>query len=726
MKQTTAPLPVVGRASKSDSPEVATALLTTSCAKIPRVGPKLLEKLNGLGIYTYYDLLWHLPRDYEDRRILHNCESISQRLGQVTQLELRVRKINHIPGSKPRLLIYCQDATLEDSMHPPLALVFFKPARHQLLRWQVDQHVRVFGEVSQLSASSQGFQLIHPEVEWLDPVAPSPLPDTLSPRYPSIAGIHQKHWQRWLSWCFEQLTKAPFGLDALAPFAQQLPGQLSIIDALARYHAGVHVEIRNGEKFMNRAADHVQRLVLEELISFSGQYASPAEHFTSQAIGHDTQRDQAVRQAFDHQLTSAQERCIAEIYADLSKTRPMMRLLQGDVGSGKTLVAVLASAQVVAQGLQVAVMAPTEILARQHLTSFRDLLSAQNIRVELLTGRLPNSQRQAIQTECFQGQIQILVGTHALFGKHLRFQKLGLMIIDEQHRFGVNQRLALLEKGASRHVIPHRLMMTATPIPRTLTMSLYAKLATSTIDELPPNRKPVTTRALGDDQRQDLIERLKQFLNTGQQAFWVCPLIEESETSQNRNSIEQTLEMLETSMAGYSISLLHGRLKEEEKSAALAAFVSGTTHILLATSMVEVGVNIPNANLMIVENAQFWGLSQLHQLRGRVGRGNQPGFMVLLHQTPLSKIGYERLNVLRESSDGFYIADKDLELRGPGRMSGLEQSGHLQFKLLDLQTDQNLFPLSQQLLDGLQSNYPGHLRALLDRRNHTRTSVNMV
>lgn len=413
------------------------------------------------------------------------------------------------------------------------------------------------------------------------------------------------------------------------------------------------------------------------------------------------------------QLTRAQQRVIAEIQQDLQRSVPMLRLVQGDVGSGKTLVAALAAVQVIAAGYQVAVMAPTEILAEQHFHNFSQWFATLNIEVAWLAGKVKGKKRQQQLERIASGEAAVVVGTHALFQEAVRFARLALVVIDEQHRFGVHQRLSLREKGADGMRAPHQLIMTATPIPRTLTMSAYADLDCSIIDELPPGRTPVHTLVIADSRRDEVITRVRQACAQGRQAYWVCTLIEESEALQCQ-AAEVTAAYLAEQLPDLRIGLVHGRMKAVDKATVMADFKAATLDLLVATTVIEVGVDVPNASLMIIENPERLGLAQLHQLRGRVGRGSVESFCVLMYHPPLSKQGRERLQVMRETTDGFRIAEKDLQLRGPGEVLGTRQTGMMQFRIADLARDADLLSEVHQLAQPLQQ-YPDRVDALIDR-----------
>ncbi|MCW8993114.1 MAG: ATP-dependent DNA helicase RecG, partial [Gammaproteobacteria bacterium] len=423
---------------------------------------------------------------------------------------------------------------------------------------------------------------------------------------------------------------------------------------------------------------------------------------------------QRFRAALPFALTAAQQRVGEEIRHDLARDTPMQRLVQGDVGSGKTVVAALAALQAVESGYQAAVMAPTELLAEQHYTNLRRWLEPLGIEVAWLTGRLKAAARREMAAAVESGSAAVVVGTHALFQAEITFSRLGLVVVDEQHRFGVHQRLALREKGVQEGIHPHQLIMTATPIPRTLAMTAYADLDLSIIDQLPPGRTPVETVALSDERREEVIARVASACAEGRQAYWVCTLIEESESLQCQAAEESAAKLAER-LPQLRIGLVHGRMKATEKAQVMAAFKAGELHLLVATTVIEVGVDVPNASLMIIENAERLGLAQLHQLRGRVGRGSTKSSCVLMYHPPLSQLARERLAVMRETNDGFVIARKDLEIRGPGEVLGTRQTGMLQLKIADLQRDQMLLTAVAAAADPLLQRYPERVAPLIQR-----------
>jgi ATP-dependent DNA helicase RecG len=423
---------------------------------------------------------------------------------------------------------------------------------------------------------------------------------------------------------------------------------------------------------------------------------------------------QALLQQLPFQLTSAQQRVTQEISNDINQPHPMMRLIQGDVGSGKTVVAALAALQAVEAGYQVAIMAPTELLAEQHLLNLQAWLQPMRIEVAWLTSRHKGKPRQEILSSLADGKAQVIVGTHALFQDDVSYQRLGLVIIDEQHRFGVHQRMALRDKGAGGQLVPHQLIMTATPIPRTLAMTAYADLDLSIIDELPPGRKPVTTVVLPNSRRSEVVQRVESACQEGRQAYWVCTLIEESEALQCQAAEDSAAE-LEQALPELRVGLVHGRLKAADKESIMAKFKQGKLDLLVATTVIEVGVDVPNASLMVIENPERLGLAQLHQLRGRIGRGSAESHCVLMYHSPISENARERLAIMRETNDGFVIAQKDLELRGPGEVLGTRQTGEMQFRIADVMRDQPLLPQVQQAAELILQNYPESVEPLMQR-----------
>jgi ATP-dependent DNA helicase RecG len=645
------------------------------------VGPKIAEKLFGLGIERVTDLLFHLPLRYEDRTTITAIDNLDH--GQHALVEGEIISTRILYGARRSL-----DCAIMDESGT-LHLRFFHFTRQQQDSLQAGHTLRCFGEVRH---GRNGLEMIHPEYQ-RDPDPAIALPKGLTPVYPSTEGITQNLWRKLQQQAIAILARETGGtadklaLSSLPPALTHL--DLSFRDALLFLHSPPPetnlAAIASGN---NR---YRQRLAFEELVAHQLsllKLRGARQALLAPSFLPDSELGRALVQNLPFSLTNAQQRTICEIGADCAQSRPMLRLVQGDVGSGKTVVAAVAAANAIAAGFQVAIMAPTEILAEQHLASFLLWFSPIGIRVEWLVGRHTPKQKREILQRLASGETQVLLGTHAVFQEHVVFQRLGLVIIDEQHRFGVHQRLALLAKGSSGFT-PHQLIMTATPIPRTLAMAAYADLDLSVIDELPPGRKPVTTVVIEERRRHEVIDRIRHACEEGRQAYWVCTLIEESEVL-NCQAAEKTAELLREELIRLSVGLVHGRLKPAEKAATMALFAQGKIHLLVATTVIEVGVNVPNASLMVIENPERLGLAQLHQLRGRIGRGEIESCCVLLYQSPLSAQARNRLDILRQSNDGFVIAETDLQLRGPGEVLGTRQTGILQYRIADLARDEAL------------------------------------
>jgi ATP-dependent DNA helicase RecG len=599
-------------------------------------------------------------------------------------------------------------------------LRFFHFSRAQQERLKAGVKLRCYGEVRQ---GKYGLELNHPEYQYLDNNNPPSLEDTLTPVYPLTEGITQI---RIRDLCRQALNKLDnHGIDELLPetLKQQFKGALSysLVDALKLIHSpppGIELHrLATGEHPAQ------QRLVTEELIAHNLSLLKMRHKIQSQPASSLDENKQVLSHFLEQlpfELTHAQKKVAGEITKDLNKTYPMLRLVQGDVGSGKTVVAAIAALQAIANGKQAALMAPTEILAEQHRINFEQWFKNMKISVAWLTGKVKGKAREVQLERIADGSAQMVIGTHALFQESVQFNDIGITIIDEQHRFGVHQRLALRNKGfgdnqSNEHSLaPHQLIMTATPIPRTLAMSAYADLDCSVIDELPPGRTPVETAVLSNLRRNDIIERVRASCHEGRQAYWVCTLIEESEVLEAQ-AAEVTASELQLMLPELSIGLVHGRLKPREKLEIMQGFKAGEIHLLVATTVIEVGVDVPNASLMIIENAERLGLSQLHQLRGRVGRGSAKSHCVLLYSSPISANGSARLKTMRETNDGFKIAEKDLELRGPGELLGTRQTGDMQLQIANLQRDAHLLPQIKQAAESLIKQHPESVDRIIDR-----------
>ena len=676
------------------------------------VGPQLSQKLSKLDLKSLQDLLFHLPLRYIDRTKITPIGSLQPLTDVVLEGEIRASDVTF--GRRRSLVCKLQDAT------GTTVLRFFHFSRAQQNRLKPGAKLRCFGEVRQ---GKFGLELYHPEYQHLDGNNPPQLEDTLTPVYPLTEGITQIRIRDLCRQALIGMDK--YGIEELLPnsLKQQLDGLLSfsLVDALKLIHSpppGIELHrLANGEHPAQ------QRLAAEELIAHNLSLLKMRQKVQQQNAP-TLPENKAVLTSFLEQLpfelTDAQKRVVSEITADINKPFPMLRLVQGDVGSGKTVVAAIAALQAISNGKQAALMAPTEILAEQHRINFEQWFKSINISVAWLTGKVKGKAREVQLERIANGNAQMVIGTHALFQETVQFDELGLTIIDEQHRFGVHQRLALRNKGfgcadsQSEGAAPHQLIMTATPIPRTLAMSAYADLDCSVIDELPPGRTPVETAVLSNLRRNDIIERVRASCLEGRQAYWVCTLIEESDVLEAQ-AAEVTANELQLMLPELSIGLVHGRLKPREKLEIMQGFKAGEIHLLVATTVIEVGVDVPNASLMIIENAERLGLSQLHQLRGRVGRGATQSHCVLLYSSPISANGSARLKTMRETSDGFKIAEKDLELRGPGELLGTRQTGDMQLQIADLQRDAHLLPQIKQAAESLIKQHPKTVDQLIDR-----------
>ncbi|WP_173497414.1 ATP-dependent DNA helicase RecG [Shewanella sp. ISTPL2] len=666
------------------------------------VAKKVAEKLAKLGITTVQDLLFHLPLRYEDRTQIYPIAALS--LGGYGTIEAEIQSTQIIQGRKRMLVCNVRDDT------GSLSLRFFNFSVAQRNAMQNGLIIRAYGEVRR---GSHQAEIVHPEYKVVYPGEDVHLSDTLTPIYPTTEGLKQASWLKLTEQALVLLEEG--GLTELLP-PQLQPNNISLKQALQTLHrppAGI-------SQFDLELGQHPaqQRLVQEELLAHNlsmlrlRQRSNLDAAVTMQATG---QLLNPFLAALPFKPTGAQQRVVADISKDLEKPHPMMRLVQGDVGSGKTLVAAMAALQAIENGYQVAMMAPTELLAEQHATNFAAWFEPLGLKVGWLAGKLKGKARTQSLADIESGAAQMVIGTHAIFQQHVVFSKLALIIIDEQHRFGVHQRLGLREKGVSQGFHPHQLIMTATPIPRTLAMTAYADLDTSIIDELPPGRTPVTTVAIADSRRNEVLERVRNAVITDKrQAYWVCTLIEESEVLECQ-AAEDTAEELRLALPELNIGLVHGRLKSAEKQQIMADFKAGIIHLLVATTVIEVGVDVPNASLMIIENPERLGLAQLHQLRGRVGRGAIASHCVLLYKAPLSHTATQRLSVLRQSNDGFIIAQKDLEIRGPGEVLGTKQTGLAELKIADLVRDQALIPHIQKLASHVMAQAPEKVDAIILR-----------
>ncbi|MCL5051519.1 MAG: ATP-dependent DNA helicase RecG [Firmicutes bacterium] len=666
------------------------------------VGPKMAERLERLGLRSVQDVLLHLPSRYQDRTKITPIAALRMQEYATLIAEVVDNRVHF--GKRRALLVRVRDHS------GVLTLRFFRFTAAQQNQFSTGERVHLYGEVR---PGPTGPEMVHPEWKVLADGKAAPLAETLTPVYPTTDGVHQLTLRHLVEQALSYLNSE--SLPELLPESLRhgLPQLAESIRVLHQPPTDVDQNL-----LLNGVHPAQRRLALEELLAHQLsmlQVRQQAQAVSAVALAPAQRLKKELLAQLPFTPTSAQARVVAEVEADLAQPYPMLRLVQGDVGSGKTLVAALVALAAIEAGYQVALMAPTELLAEQHAQSFAMWFEPMGIQVGWLAGKSKGKAREATLQALAQGEIQLVVGTHALFQEAVQFKNLALVIIDEQHRFGVHQRLALRQKGEQLGQHPHQLVMTATPIPRTLAMTAYADLATSVIDELPPGRTPVQTVAIPDTRRDQVIERLRGAVaDEGRQVYWVCTLIEESDVLQCQ-AAEDTARHLQETLPKVRIGLVHGRMKAAEKEQVMQAFKAHELDLLVATTVIEVGVDVPNASLMIIENPERLGLAQLHQLRGRVGRGSVASHCVLLYKSPLSQQATERLNVLRESNDGFVIAERDLELRGPGELLGARQTGLVQMKVADLTRDADLLPQIRQLAHRLFTDYPAQSDALMQR-----------
>jgi len=661
--------------------------------------PTVLQKM---GLDSPMALALHLPSRYEDETELFSIEDALSR-GRFSSVQTQGIVVRNQVLFRPKrqLLVTIED----DSAVLQLRFLNFYPSQQKQMA--VGAHVRVRGDVRE---GFQGAEMVHPTVRAVAPDVA--LPANLTPVYPASAGISQAMIRKAVS----QALREPSLKESLVEFlpkrlmAELLPSNdwPNLQAAIAYLHqppadADTHALLERTHPAWRRVQFEellAQQISLKRAHSVRRQRRAPSFKKLKSA----SKIEDGLLKALPFKLTAAQERVWTEIDSDLSNHFPMNRLLQGDVGSGKTVVAALAAARVMDQAYQAVVMAPTEILAEQHYLKMKEWFEPLGITVTWLTGNLKAKEKRLAQEMIEKGVAQLIIGTHALIQETVSFAKLGLAVIDEQHRFGVRQRLEIQQRVGSELFYCHQLMMSATPIPRTLAMTYYADLDVSVIDELPPGRKPIVTKVVKSARRDEVIGGLRDWLGKGSQAYWVCPLIEESESLQLQTAVE-SFEQLTQALPDFKVGLVHGRLKAEEKAAVMAAFKANEIQLLVATTVIEVGVDVPNAALMVIEHAERFGYAQIHQLRGRVGRGSADSVCILMYAEPLSMAAKERLQTLRETSDGFVIAERDLSLRGPGELLGAKQSGDAMLRFVDLQRDAWLIELAQQMAERLLADH---------------------
>lgn len=672
----------------------------TTLAEIRAFSKPLVANLQKLGISNLQGLLLHLPLRYMDETRITTIRDL--RLGDTVQIEGEITHAEVTYKPRKALIARIDDA----SGQLTLRFLHFYPS--QIAALKEGSKLRVYGEVRH---GFFGYEMVHPQCKVAG--ESTKVAETLTPIYPTTAGLTQPTIRKAIALAIQQNAldeTLPAGVYKNLGFnSDHLPSFAASIQAL--HHPAPDANLSALE---NHATPEWRRLAYDELLA---QQLSMRKHYAKRrsinapAIAISKTLTQRLLGNLPFDLTNAQKKVVTEISHDLTQPHPMQRLLQGDVGSGKTIVACMAALQAIEHGWQVALMAPTEILAEQHFKKFETWFKPLNINIAWLTGSQSKKEREVALADIASGHAQLAIGTHALFQDAVTFKKLGLAIIDEQHRFGVQQRLALRKKGEPE---PHQLMMSATPIPRTLSMSYFADLDVSVIDELPPGRTPIVTKLVSDERRDEILQRVREACLAGSQAYWVCPLIEESEALQLQTA-NDTFAHMQESFPELKIGLVHGRMKPAEKQAVMQAFSKNETQLLVATTVIEVGVDVPNASLMVIEHAERSGLSQLHQLRGRVGRGAAKSTCILLYQNKLSETARARLKVIYESNDGFAIAQADLHLRGPGEFLGTRQSGVPMLKIADLERDVDLLQAAKKIADKLISDYPQAVDAHLQR-----------
>lgn len=667
------------------------------------VGPALAKKLERLDLFCVEDLLFLLPIRYEDRTQLVKLGALEA--GQRCLVTGEVLLAETVYRGRRNLLVRIGDGSGQ------ITLRFFHFSRQQQAQFRTGARLTCFGEARKGAA---GLEMIHPVYRLLRDDQNAAINETLTPIYPATEGVQQGR--------LRNLTDQALRMMQHSPPAELLPKEIREkldLPGLAEAVLYLHRPPSDADVARMQEGKHPcqVRLAFEELLAHYLSLRSLralARTESAQALTGGREMVDRFTAELPFPLTAAQQRVVGELLADMAEPHPMMRLIQGDVGSGKTVVAAIACLQAIGSGVQSAIMAPTELLAEQHWRSFAAWLEPLGIEPAWLSGSQRAGARRESLAAIENGRAPLIVGTHALFQEGVHFNNLALVVIDEQHRFGVHQRVALREKGVSESGYPHQLVMTATPIPRTLAMAAYADLDTSVIDELPPGRQPVQTIALPNSRREEVIERVRSACLAGQQAFWVCPLIEESDVL-DFEAAEASYEMLTSALPELRIGLVHGRMRSSEKERGMQAFKEATIQLLVATTVIEVGVDVPNASLMIIENAERMGLSQLHQLRGRVGRGTAQSHCVLLYKPPLGEVARNRLAVLRDTNDGFVVAQRDLELRGPGELLGTRQTGIPEYRVANLVRDADLMPRVQLAAETIRRSAPEHAAAIVRR-----------
>lgn len=661
--------------------------------------PAVIAKLNRLGISRPEDLLVFFPIRYEDETQIFEIMGAPER--EPVQIEVTVIQAKVEFRPRRQLVVTVEDC----SGRAILRFLHFYPSQQRAL--EPGSRIRALGELR--TGRQRIREMVHPKCKKI--VEHDQLPSTLTPIYATTKGLTQPAIRKAVMRAFEVVAQA----DTLSSKQLNDLGLPRFSDAVTTLHRPTSdidqslLKDRRGPLWARVSFDE---LLAQQLIM--RQNYNKREKYTAPVMQPDSSRTKKFLAMLEFDLTTAQKNAFSEIQADMSNRIPMRRLLQGDVGSGKTVVSALAALQAIEAGYQVALMVPTEILSEQHFKKIEGWLTVLGIKVERLTGSMGKKDRVLIRDNIKSGLAQIVVGTHALFQSEVAFKNLGLVIIDEQHRFGVKQRLALIDKGADRMNQTHQLMMSATPIPRSLAMSFFGDLDVSVIDELPPGRIPITTKLVNNSRRQEVFERVKDTCHLGQQVYWVCPLIEESETLQLETALE-TFKVIQDEFPNLRIGVVHGRMKGHDKSKIMQEFSKGDVHLLVATSVIEVGVDVPNATVMVIENAERMGLSQLHQLRGRIGRGSAASTCILLYSAKLTDTARLRLKIIYENIDGFEVARADLELRGPGEVLGARQSGMPMLRYADLERDSDLLEKAERMASDFLLNQPAQARQHIER-----------
>ena len=662
------------------------------------VGPALTAKLEKLNVYSQSDLLFLLPIRYEDRTSIKKIGTLVA--GEKALIEGRVLLSNVLYHGRRVLVCQLSDDT------GILALRFFYFSRQQASKLKRNKVIRCFGQTRK---TKTGLEIIHPEYQIIDPENPAPLEQNLTPIYPSTEGLQQGRLRKIVRMAVNDNINS---VEELLPNSTIKEFNLvSLQDALREIHFPTQKDLVHDHE--NSAK---KRLIIEELLANQLALKRLKRNTRKEnALALDnTELKSALLKTLPFQLTKSQKKVLDEIEQDLGNDHPMMRLLQGDVGSGKTIVAALAILIATGSNTQAALMAPTELLAEQHYSNLRQWFEPHGISVALLKSKLPAKKKSMIYEDIASGAVNVIVGTHALFQSDVEYADLSLVIVDEQHRFGVEQRLSLMKKRGHHQSIPHQLIMTATPIPRTLAMTAYGDLDSSVITELPKGRGEIKTIIVPEEKRNEVVEKISHDCLQSSQSYWVCPLIEESDDI-NIQAAESTFSYLNNELNRLSIGLVHGKLNTTKKIKTMEDFKNGAIDVLVATTVIEVGVDVANATIMVIENSERLGLSQLHQLRGRIGRGEHPSICILLYKKPLSPIAKERLAVIRETSDGFLIAEKDLKLRGPGELLGTKQKGLIGLRIADVMRDAYLLPMVNQLSSVLEDKHPKSTKKIIKR-----------